>query len=276
MNKSRKLLARGLAICVATSVLWLPTAAFAADGDDVHGDTGASWGPRDAAGEARLAQLHAEATNTGASPNSVCPFVATHLTQTESVTPEASSRLLVMAASSCPGIPPVSRSLGIAWQQQTTGYWCGPTTVAMASTYFGTNKTQAQVASHIGTTTAGSDRAQVANGMNWVGNRTTYTPISAPSAQGITDSLRADIGLGGVPVAVNTHETATASDHYNNHPNRDIGHFVLAVGYVSGGQTVTINDPAAGLSSGYQNSASQFSITAASLATFVNDRGIVA
>lgn len=276
MNESHtRLFARGVAAVVLAAAMTAPaTGAFAADNGDVHGDTGASWGPNDAAAKARIAQLTAAASG-GLTTNGVCPFSVTP--DARPATSTASLATASITPASCPGIPPVTRTLPVGWQQQATTYWCGPATVAMASSYYGTGRSQTSVASYIGTTTAGSDRNQVARGMNWVSNKTTYTPISAPSGATITAALRADIGLGGAPVAVNTHETSNVLDHYNNHPNRatGIGHFVLAIGYTNGGQTVLINDPASGLK-GYEKSAQQFWISAGSLATFVNDRGIVA
>jgi hypothetical protein len=261
-----------------------PSAAFAADSGDtdtvVNGDTGESWGVIDPAGQARLAELVAEDTGIGGGVSTMsttpCAYSAPiGVATTSPAGVEAGAT--VAPLSTCVSTIPATKTLSVTWQQQKYGFWCGPTTVSMASYYFGTKKTQAQAASYIGTTKAGSDRLQVAKGMKWAsGSRKIgYTQIAAPSASKITSILRADIGKNAAPVAVNTHEIAGGS-HYNKHPNRSIGHFTLAYGYTSGGQTAKIADPAAGLKGGYENSAKKFPISASALAGFVDDRGVVA
>ncbi|GAA4839344.1 hypothetical protein GCM10023221_16150 [Luteimicrobium xylanilyticum] len=270
-------------MALSAAGLAAPSAAFAADSGDtgtvVNGDTGESWGPIDAAGQARLAELVAEDTGVGGvSTMSTTPCANSAPIGAATTSPtEVEAGTAVTPLSTCVHTIPATKTLSVKWQQQKKGYWCGPTTVSMASYYFGTKKTQAQVASYIGTTKAGSDRLQVAKGMKWAsGSRKIgYTQIAAPNASKITSILRADIGKNVAPVAVNTHEIAGGS-HYNKHPNRTIGHFILAYGYTSGGQTAKIADPAAGLSGGYASAAEKFSISASTLAGFVDDRGVVA
>lgn len=178
-----------------------------------------------------------------------------------------------VAAACAPAIPS-ARSLSVTWQQQKTGYWCGPATVAMASGYFKNPKSQADVAKKIGTTTAGSDRLQVRNGLKWVSG-VAYEAISAPSAEQLMVIFRANIGRNGHPFAVNTREEAR-DRHYNMHPNRGIGHFVLATGYTNEGRTGRMHDPAAGLKGGYENSAKTFTLSVTDIAFFTAKRGVVA
>jgi hypothetical protein len=244
----------------------MPTAASAQD-VSVEGDGDAgSWGaPADPAAEAAAVAKFQAAARVSLSPiriNTLCP-VSTGL----NVGIEAETNAIC-------GTPPAAKTLQIAHQTQQTGYWCGPTTVAMASAYAGTNQSQQAIATYIGTTTAGSDRNQVARGLRWVTGEQGYTPITAPNNTVFRGALISTIGKASKPIAVNTHELSGGA-HYNGHPNRDIGHFILGVGYHSGGGYGVYNDPAAGLAS-YPNSSGQFTLLTTTMVTYVDDRGIIA
>ncbi|PJI94662.1 C39 family peptidase [Luteimicrobium subarcticum] len=282
--KIRTVAIRAAAAAVGFALVAAPVAASAVT---VTGDQGKSWGARSSAATHRLSTLKSVSSkgvpvSSGSSAGGLgaltSPCASASVAAGPGSVAAATTRVCyrpipsqysLVGSSSNP-----TKSAVALWQQQKTGYWCGPTSVAIASKYFHTNKTQAEVAAKIKTTTAGSDRLQVRNGMRWVaGSRgSQYEAISAPSATELKAIIRADIGGYHIPVVINTHEVKT---HYNNHPNRDIGHFVIAVGYRNGGSTVTIVDPAAGLAGGYEKSAKTFDISVSDLSLRADDRGVV-
>ena len=59
-----------------------------------------------------------------------------------------------------------SYMLGLSVQKQQTGYWCGPASTSESLNWLGFPRTQSQMASIMGTTTAGTNFGQIPYGLN--------------------------------------------------------------------------------------------------------------
>jgi hypothetical protein len=161
--------------------------------------------------------------------------------------------------------------LPVTWVRQTNGYYCGPATGYMMLSYKGfatsvkdgTPLSQARLATTAYMSTdANGQTSSFSNNMNWGLNRWRngadtgyYVRNKVDSA----DELRIQFTYStylGEATAVSTVEVGTGI-HYNNHPLRTIGHWVVGVGYQTSGSTIIMLDPASGLK-GYENTAPRF------------------
>lgn len=217
------------------------------------------------AAQAELASLSPAAQSAGARALGVTPVTA------------ASGGRIGIA--SIPITPPASRALAVSWVQQSNSYYCGPASAYMILKFLGysTSKfngvalNQANLASsaHLNTDAAGATTwasKRMETGINrWSGDALYYTQVNAPSTATVTGKLVNRIGRNGQPFAADTVEMV-GGYHYNNHPNRTIGHWIVASGYSGSGATSTWKDPASGLA-GFENAAQTFSISTSTLTT---------
>lgn len=181
------------------------------------------------------------------------------------------------AAPTPPVPPPASKNIGVAFSRQQESYYCGPA-VGWSILQFkgrtrahgnGPGLTQRALAGndymrtdHFGQTSqaAVGGKYYMAVGLNkWSFGRETgyYVPVLVSSLSRLQSLFVYSI-YANEPFAVSTIEYV-GGRHYNNHPNRLIGHWVTAYGYAGNGATIRMVDPASGLSNGYQNSAQRFS-----------------
>ncbi|WP_369345401.1 C39 family peptidase [Demequina oxidasica] len=179
--------------------------------------------------------------------------------------------------------PPVSKSLGVSWVRQQTGYYCGPATGYMMLKYKGITKsrakstdslTQSKLASSSymktdanGQTSTWSTGGHfyMVEGLNkWrSGSSTGYYTNKAINSNSGLQTLFIYSLYANESVAVSAIEYEGGA-HYNSHPNRTIGHWLVGYGYSSNGATLKFKDPASGLSGGYGGSAQSFQQTSSS------------
>lgn len=198
----------------------------------------------------------------------------------------------VVAAAACENTPaPTSKTLTVTWVQQSNGYYCGPAAAFMAIKQRGitTSKdgaskalTQANLAgSAYLNTTSSSGTAWASKRMHATLNKWTNTSLwaatNAPSTTAaratlLKSSFRSSVGISGRTVLVNALEYKGGT-HYNGHPNRTIGHWMVGYAYSASGDTISFADPATGLS-GYTGK-EKFSISTSTFAPYLGN-GIVA
>lgn len=171
-------------------------------------------------------------------------------------------------------------TLAIGWVQQQTGYYCGPATGYMmlkygghtASAVNGASLTQARLASstYMKTDANGETStwtSNMSNGLNlWRSGSTSgyYVRNLVESSSELKTSFVYSTYWANEPLAVSTGETAGGT-HYNKHPDRTIGHWVVGSGFSNSGNTIKMTDPAAGLSGGYASSAKTFTYSTSSM-----------
>ncbi|OLR92137.1 C39 family peptidase [Actinokineospora bangkokensis] len=160
--------------------------------------------------------------------------------------------------------------LNVTYQVQQTGYWCGPAAVRIALSARGVLRSQATLASQLGTTT---------NGTDWIGQVTrvlsgavgwyeTKEMPNDPPTQAQRDLLWRDIVLNinnNYPIVANI--VAPANNHPPGYPNYTIYHYFTVIGYDDVAKTVYIADPAN--FGGYQ----KYWLTFNQLATLIPPKG---
>lgn len=140
------------------------------------------------------------------------------------------------------------RVLGIEYQAQPNGYYCGPAATRIALSVEGRALSQDEVAERLGTTEAGTNSAEdVTRVLNEVTGGGVYetTAISGSRAGlGDVERLRADV-VGAVDDgrAVVANIKGTAVDAGGGRHSYEGGHYLSVVGYRDGGDTVKIADP---------------------------------
>jgi len=168
-----------------------------------------------------------------------------------------------------------SGSLAVSWMQQSKSYYCGPATGYMmlrykgytTSAYDGSWISQARLAGvNYMKTDQNGFTSTFSNNMNYGLNRWRsgstsgyYVRNEVTSASELRTSFTYSVTIG-EPLAVSTIEWE-GKPHYNNHPNREIGHWVVGMGYSNSGDTIKMTDPASGLAGGYANAAKVFTAT---------------
>lgn len=135
------------------------------------------------------------------------------------------------------------RLLSVPLYKQINSYYCGPTSVRMTLSYLGVSKTQAQLASQMGTTSSqGTYVYQVRNCLNSHLGSGTYKYVLT-SQIAFSTGLRYSIDKS-KPVIC--HVMTGALPHYSGY---NTGHYVVAKGYYwgsqgsSGASRVQYNDP---------------------------------
>ena len=182
--------------------------------------------------------------------------------------------------------------INVTQQPQTKFYNCGPAAGAeiittplfasMKSKKDGSTITQAAMgnASHMNTNTLQVTKwadKKFVTGLNaWTGNtQHVYAQVNAPSATTMIAALTT-VMVGGAPVAADTVEFANGS-HYNGHPNRLIGHWIMTYYFGNYGATVGFVDSTANSSavSGFGNAQPKFQVDTASFTTtYLQSNGI--
>jgi hypothetical protein len=170
--------------------------------------------------------------------------------------------------------------LRYTWFGQPNGYWCGPGSMRMAlSTRLAAQDvpTQPVLADFLGTTTAGTARAEMIQALNaWLIPHTPYESIPLDTRP--TDDQRALFKRNlvwristGFPVIANV----LSGWRPPGYPSGTIGHFVAVVGYEQRGEKVLIADPAAEGSAGprWENVPRTYWISFQNLGTWVGGRG---
>ena len=137
--------------------------------------------------------------------------------------------------------------LSVDYQVQQTGYWCGPAATRIALSARGIYRTQAQLASQLGTTTNGTDWiGQVTRVLSsYVGWYETKEMPNDPPTQAQRDLLWRDVVLNinnNYPIVANI--VAPPNNHPPGYPNYTIYHYFTVIGYDSSDYTVLIADPA--------------------------------
>jgi hypothetical protein len=202
----------------------------------------------------------------------------------------AKSQSLMAPAATASAIQ--SSLINVTQQPQIKGYYCGPAAGAeiITTPLFGSMKSKKDGSAISQTTMANSNHMKTdatgltdwgsrnfANGLNaWTGNtKHVYAQVSAPSAATMVAALTT-VTIGGVPVAADTVEFANGS-HYNNHPNRLIGHWIITYYYGNYGATVGWVDSTANSSavSGFGSAQPKFQADTASFTTtYLQSNGI--
>jgi|GEM_PF-6403415 len=186
-----------------------------------------------------------------------------------------------------------SKTLRFVHSKQSKSYWCGPASTAMViratmpastsetSRYNSSHKmSQTMLASstYLATTTAGTYMPNIARAVNRWAGLTSYTTYNSPSVTTLRNVVTSSIGGYTRGVAYGTHE-GQGGVHYNSHPNRTIDHFVAGYAYSNSGNTLKYGDPASGspaLSSAWGNVKKTGSMSASSMASYINPWGVVA
>ncbi len=203
----------------------------------------------------------------------------------------AQSRTATMSAAASSAN--LSILLNVTQQPQTKGYYCGPAAGAeiIKAPLFASMKSKADGASISQTAMANSKHMKTdANGLTawasknfvtglnaWTGNtKHVYAQVTAPSATTMVAALTT-VMVGGAPVAADTVEFENGA-HYNNHPNRTIGHWIVTYYYGNYGATVGFVDSTANSTavSGFGSAQPKFQVdTATFTTTFLKSNGIV-
>jgi len=132
---------------------------------------------------------------------------------------------------------PSSKYLDVWVSTQTETWYCGPATAKQLVTYFnGSADNQATIAKAMGTTSAGSDMAQISN---YVNNKTSvyYNIYTKPSLSTLTSFIKASI-TANMPPILRMKVTTSYGFPYTI---KSTGHFMNANGYNS--TKVRVTDP---------------------------------
>lgn len=176
-------------------------------------------------------------------------------------------------------VPPTSRTFVMSHQQQTKGYYCGPATAAMIAKYKGKTYSQATLAGndYLKTDANGATKwalKVMAPTLNKIVGTTEYQQIQSPTLASLKASFVNNIGGNYLPVAIDTYEYQGGA-HYNKHPDKNIGHWIVGHGYSGSGSTLAFHDPAQGVWSG-ATIPETFSYSASGFHQWVTTNGIVA
>jgi hypothetical protein len=143
--------------------------------------------------------------------------------------------------------PPPAKLLGVDFQLQDNGYYCGPAATRVALSAQGKTYTQDQVAQKLGTTRNGTDSInQVTAALNAELGPDRYhsVPITGPKATPEqVAQYKADVVAAvhaGKPVVANIAGVVTDEDG-QVHSYKG-GHYLPVVGYAGNGDTVRIAD----------------------------------
>lgn len=145
--------------------------------------------------------------------------------------------------------------LSIPFQTQQTYYYCGPASAAMVVNSLGYNKTQNEMASLLGTTTAGTAAGNgVANALNAVVRGSRYKFTWEWHNYNQVDKMKNHVVEAlswGNPVMVNTVESPGDVYLRGHNIGSPIYHFGVIGDYFDYGNSVTYTDPGYGRFSGF-------------------------
>lgn len=144
------------------------------------------------------------------------------------------------------------------------------------SRYNGVTLSQTNVASatYLGTTSS-SGTTWVSKGMQTGTNKwmqqSNYVQVQSPSASTVRGAFTLTIGASGQPLAADTVEWAGGA-HYNGHPDRTIGHWIVGYGYADLGVSTRWLDPATSV---YPGASQTFTVNTDSFVSFLQSNGIM-
>ena len=176
-----------------------------------------------------------------------------------------------------------SRSLNVTHFAQEKSYWCGPASARMmlnylnypTSRYDGVALSQTNLASstYLGTTTSGTTWTSkgMSSGINKWMQGNSYTQVQSPSAATVRGAFTMTIDSARQPVAADTVEWQGGL-HYNGHPDRTIGHWIVGYGYNNLGAQTKWMDPA---TSYYPNASATFQVETTDFLVFLQSNGIM-
>ncbi|WBB81636.1 C39 family peptidase [Micromonospora sp. WMMD882] len=176
-----------------------------------------------------------------------------------------------LSASPTPAKPPSTKVLDVAYQAQTTYYYCGPAATRIALTARDVVRSQDDLARRLNTTTSGTNSAaDTTRVLNDLVGRDAYRTRTIPGGAATTaqtDRLRADVvravGNGYAPVVNIAGSVTDVDGGWHSYPG---GHYVTVVGYRADGRTVKIADPA-------DPAAASYWVTVDVLADWIATRG---
>lgn len=191
--------------------------------------------------------------------------------------PKTPAQTKAPASSAAPAGPtapaaPAAKELAYQFRWQENYYFCGPAAARIALTARNLYPSQSQIANSLGTTVNGTgSAADTTRALNALGNTSFYKSRFIPGAlatQAEIDRLRADV----VNAIINGYAVVANIAGYTTDTNGTVhsylgGHYLTVVGYVDGGQTVKIADPADALGRGW------YLLSAAKLANWIAQRG---
>lgn len=169
----------------------------------------------------------------------------------------AGSTVTPSAAIAAAAAAPASAALAADQNPQKTSYWCGPASVNEALGQMGKWFTQAQLASELGTTPAGTAWSggptrtgfPVPDVMNAHQSRNYYIPNPVPSSPSSTDvsnykaNLVSNISAVGAPLIGDAWEVPGGQYHLAGHPiNSTIFHWFDIRGYTNNGASTMYED----------------------------------
>lgn len=195
----------------------------------------------------------------------------------------AAASLASSSAVNAAATPPNNKLLIIAHAAQEKGYWCGPASAYMMLKYLGystsryngvgLSQTNLASATYLGTTTDGTPWTGkgMANGINKWMQATYYVQLQTPSLAVVRGAFTSTINGAGQPVAADTVEFQGGT-HYNGHPDRTIGHWIVGYGYANLGTQTYWLDPA---TSYYPNASKTFTAQTADFMVYLQSNGIM-
>lgn len=185
-----------------------------------------------------------------------------------------------------------AKSLPLTHSTQSTSYWCGPASTAMAirasgggeySRYNSSHKmTQTRLASstYLATTTSGTSMSRIPVAVDrWAGIKSTYFP--RPTVTNLKAHVMYEIIAHDKAVVYGTRELKGANNpHYNFHYKTfQIDHIIAGYGFTASGNTLRYADPVAGRWTNTGQSEAPHktrSMQAASMTKFIAPWGVVA
>ena len=176
----------------------------------------------------------------------------------------------------------IQSELGVEWEQQINGYYCGPAATRMAlKAKHDSPPNQNDLAAMMGTDQAGTDHiGLVADALDSVlGTGTDYVPklLDYSPTPEQKEMFRADVKADvdtGYAVVANIWVVA-GGPRPAGYPSGDVFHYVTVIGYSDDGSEVLVADPAAGIG-GFENVPSKYWIDADKMATLIGGKGYAA
>jgi|GEM_PF-1555136 len=181
---------------------------------------------------------------------------------------------------------PTSRTIGIVYTGQQKSYYCGPASAYMilrqrsivaSRDGRGLPLTQSSLATNFLYTERDQETSwasqNMANGINtFSGWDWGYYQAQSPSVATVQGAFTSTVGTNGRLLAADTVEFLNGA-HYNGHPNKTIGHWLVGYGYAGSGATTYWADPSTTF---YPNASQTFSAATASFtSTYLQTNGIM-
>jgi Peptidase_C39 like family len=152
------------------------------------------------------------------------------------------------------------------WQRQQTSYWCGPASIRIAISAQQSPPSQTTIANYLGIGSAGTNRNQMAQGLNHYLGSGTYGVETVDDVGGLKSSVALreqfwsrleNATANGVVVPVNIYFPGNSQYRPAGYAVQSgmVDHWFCVYGVETGSRKVYITDPASGLNSNYQQPA---------------------